>query len=284
MKNRIQSFLMVVAISAICLIITSHDVKAEELDNSAVLTQEIIEPFGGIKWDDNLLQIIGKLSAIKGMQNISLHLSNASTDVRNVSTREDLEKTFSDLMLKYNPRIFKDLKPMAENYSGKDGASRKHLLLTPKITASPIVISGVAFELTVKFINTPGLEIVNAVAVPLEKRGGYSFPLVIREVSLASSSATLASSSKNIIKMIETKYRKYDPEENRLTVDQDTSMRGSVSDKNDNTLQIGISPRDAQLTYSSEKYQSQLVDAYQNHLAKAERKANAGKADMGSGL
>ena len=260
------------------------DAMASDLEIASEATQEIIEPFGGIKWDDNLVQLIVKLSAIKGIQHVRLSLNDAEADVRKVSKRGDLEKTLSDLMLKYNPRIFKDLKPTAENYSGENGAKRKYMRLTPKITASPIIISGVAFELKATFEIAPGLEVVNAEAVPIEKRGGHSFPLVISEVSLVSSSASLANSYQNIISMIETKYRKFDPETNLLMLHQNSSMEGNVSDIDGNTFHADISSNRANRIYRGAKCKSQLNEAYRKHLAAAEKKANAGKAEMGSGL
>lgn len=207
--QRIKSVITMVVFSA-TLSIAMGDAMAGNREIAPEANQEIIEPFGGIKWNDSLVQLIVKLSAIKGIQHVRLHLNDAEADVRKVTKRGDLEKALSDLMLKYNPRIFKDLKPMTENYTGENGAKRKHMHLTPTITASPIIISGVAFELKATFENAPGLEVVNAEAVPIEKRGGHSFPVVISEVSLASSSASLTNSYQNIISMLESKYRKFD--------------------------------------------------------------------------
>lgn len=247
-------------------------------------TQELIEPFGGIKWNDSLMQLIGKLSAIKGVNHIVLHLSNENVDVRNVAKKAELEKRLSGLMLKYNSRIFKDLQPMTEQYTGKSGAKRKYILLTPQITASPIVIDGVAFDLKVKFAYAPGLEVVSPDAVLIEKTGGHAFPLVISEVSLTSSAAGLASRYQNIANLIETKYRKFDPEAARLVLKPDSGISGSVYDDDGNALNVRISSREASFIYVSEKYQTQLAESYRKYLAEGELKANSGKADMGAGL
>lgn len=284
MKKLSRIFIMATVLCALGSHTMVDTVSADEVEFSSVATQEKIEPFGGIKWNDSLLQLIVKLSAITGIQHVRLHLGGVESDVRTVAKREDLEKILSDLMLKYNPRIFKDLKPMTENYTGKSGTKRKYMHLTPKITASPIIISSVAFELTATFDNAPGLEVVNVDAVPVEKRGGHSFPLVVSEITLASKAPGLKDRFQKITEIIETKYRKFDPEADRLFAKPDSGIEGTVADKDGNMLSVSMSPNEASLIYTGEKYRTQLGEAYRKHLAVADRKTNAGKADLESGL
>lgn len=279
-----QVFQKSIMMAAVCIFVFCSVVKAEDMENTAQKPQESIEPFGGIRWEDSLLQLIGKLRSIKGIQHIRLHFSDASVDVSKVAKREEMAVKFTELLLKYNPRLFADLQSITEAYVGPNGEKRKYMHLTPKVTAGPIVIAGVPFKLKISLSYEPGLEIVRTDARLIEKRGWYSFPLVISNISLDSTAASLSDKYNDIIQLVEDKYRKYDPESLFLFNQPGSGLDGKVFDTDGRILSVNITSHQASLYYVSDIYQVALREIYRKHLAKIEHKANAGKPDMGTGL
>lgn len=276
-------------IAAFCTVVKAENVidNFEEITDipASKLTEDIIEPFGGIKWEDSLLQLINKLNAIKGIEKIQLHLNDADISVKGLSGQKELEKKLSELLAKYNPRIFKESSAaLVNHYTGKDGAKLKYLLLVPKISVSPIVIAGVPFNVSVSFNAVSGLDVVSPEAVPIEKRGGYAFPLVISEIELKSSAAGVAANCREIIRLIEAKYRKFDPDSNLLISYPTLRLEGNISDKDGRTFSTTVNRDKAILNYISDAYQKQVSEAYRNYQAAGERKANSGKEEMGSRL
>ena len=77
---------------------------------------------------------------------------------------------------------------------------------------------------------------------------------------------------------------KLDPDVERLFTKPDSGAEGTVADKDGNMLSVNITPSEASFTYTGERYQAQLGEAYRKHLAASDQKVNAGKADMDSGL
>lgn len=255
-------------------------------ETAAKTPQEIFEPFGGIKWEDGLFQIVNKLKAFKGIESITLSLSGSDISLKNINNKNDLVKKLSELLDKYSPGYYKAGSIiMAESYTGANGKTRKRVLSPPVLVASPIIIAGVPFSLKVNFEYAPGLEVSNFDVVPIETRAGYAFPLVITKTTLSSFSKTLADSGKNVIQVVESKYRKYDPENNFLRADDGSkSLQGGLYDKDRRGIWVSINPVNATISYSSVVYSKQLAETYRKFLAERESKNNAGKADMGAGI
>lgn len=284
-KSLITCFVLF-AFTACCQLSWAESDQGGAQETATTISQEIFEPFGGIKWEDGLFQLVSKLKTFNGIEAITFSLSDNDISLKNIKNKDELLKKLSELLDKYSPGYYKAGSIiLAESYTGANGKTRRRVLNPPVLIASPVMVAGVPFSLKVNFDYAPGLEVSNFEAVPIEKRGGYAFPLVITKITLDSFSETLVDSSKNVVQVVESKYRKYDPENNVLIFnDVSKSLEGGLFDKVGRGIWVSINPSNATISYSSEVYNKQLAEVYRTFLAERERKTNAGKTDMGAGI
>lgn len=152
--------------------------------------KQIISPFGDLDWEDNVINVIKKLSARKGIEKLKIEGAFGFADISLNGNDFDIKEKLSAMVKKVENRdIF---------YSYKDHAGDK-LTLANKFTediykgeveviASPIIISNVPFRITAKFLASMGYMERNKETLVVIKgnKGNYYLPYYLQEVVLSS--------------------------------------------------------------------------------------------------
>lgn len=258
----------------------------------------IIQPFGGLNWDDGLKDIVEKIIKIKGLEEFYITVSN---DLDKLSIKSikisDLPKKVSEALLKKND-VYENPKDSRltptyymENQPWNLGKYRdknfKDVLYYPHdlyITASPVMISGVPFHLVVKMSNLPALALDRPQKVFKDKIG-YSYPVVPTVVTLYTDSRLLQGKNAEISEALQKKYG--------IQVSKTTNGNASLSmtyagaafsgDK-ESFLSADDGGEYYKIKYESTYYPHIYYDTYQKHLKAFETHNNKGKQDLKNGL
>lgn len=151
---------------------------------------EMIQPFGEIKWEDTIDVIVEKLIKLN-ITNINLGGPRQPTD-NNISNKSDLLK-----MLDINS-------DMSNSIIG--GPPKVYHIAT--INASPVMIKGVPYEIRLDFTNVPGLSMLLGNKVPSSGKLIYEYVLYGMHISNMSNIAS--NEAKNTIHSnISSKYSKF---------------------------------------------------------------------------
>lgn len=255
--------------------------------------ENLITPFGNLAWNDGFFEAVIKVNEMQGTEKIELVADGERESLRGIK-KDDLNKIFSGLLeKKFGYVLNKKNDPRAgmifETYKDKNGADQKYTeRINLSIEAYPILIADVPFKIILKFSRAEGLSVQHPDKVIIEKKWNTAFPLVLTNVTLVSNSPSIADNYKKIDAIVEKKYRKYDPNKDRMFVSGDY-LQGCVYDNEipleaSSSFCIKSDSSEYSLSYSSESYQKKLSEIYRQHLANLESNKTKGKKDMGSGL
>jgi hypothetical protein len=251
-----------------------------------ISANEPISPFGGIEWTDSFVEVVKKINSMK--PNVITFGISEQVDIKGIVDKKNLSKKVGISFEKEYPTLFDPERAARQSwalttYKDLNGKEKKYNAKQYTIFASPIIISGVPFELEAKFKTNSGLAVRNPEAVLSENKMGYTFPLVLKEVILRSKSPSLVDKAKNINDIIETKYKKYlNPEmSNKVLLGQ---QGGAVGDSQGNIVRISPRTNNYVISYESEFYFDELSEEYRKHLSNLESGKFKSKQDMSSGL
>lgn len=250
--------------------------------------ENLITPFGSLAWNDGFFEAVIKVNEMQGTEKIELVADGERESLRGIN-KDDLNKIFSGLLEKiFGYVLNKKNDPRAgmifETYKDKNGADQKYTeRINLSIETYPILIADVPFKIILNFSKAKGLSIQHPDKVIIEKKWNTAFPLVLTNVTLVSKSPSVADNYKKIDAIVEKKYRKFDPNKERIFVFADY-LQGCVYDNEASGFCVESNSSKYSLSYSSESYQKKLSEIYRQHLANLESNKTKGKKDMGSSL
>lgn len=253
---------------------------------SICLAEEAIQPFGGIQWRDNVLQIATKIKELKP-DTISLVMpNNKKIDIYQSNDSKAISANLGAILKESSPFHFDPeyayrIGHTLEKYFDADGNEKVFVEKAYAIEASPIMISGVPFRLVVIFTHHVGLAVTHPENVYVEPTNQYTFPLIIESVNLTSKSPALADKYDSINKILDKKYKKFDPSNIRLSWPQGG---GQVFDGQGNSISINATKASYTISYSSDTFSKQLNEKYRQHLVNLEAKKMGKKDDMANSL
>ena len=251
---------------------------------------EPIQPFGPFSWEDNFLTAVLKANSLPGVETVSLD----DLDLREIRTNEQLQKLLGDYLSKSFPKTDLDtLKSLEIIGEYVDGNGRRALYYSEAINIHvyPVVIAGVPFRLTVSLSSTPGLSIASADKVPSTLTStqdittpiSVAFPKILGGVSLWSDSPALSQKLPEIERLLEEKYRKYDPAHHHVMEWKDGGTLHDPTTKNATRLTIN-GPYPLSFEYESFAFGLVLNQKYVEHLANLESGKFRDKVDLKGGL
>lgn len=256
----------------------------------AFAEEKTIKPFGKLEWTDCFNDTVLKLNSIEGIEKIELDNGNDLINIKGITDKEVLSQKLGELIEKRNPFLMNPEKAngsgLIESYTGKDNKEKKYVLMGYLLKASPIIICGTPFNLSVRFDLIPGVAIKLPDCALTEKKMSYSFPLVIKEVTLTSDSPNLKEKYKEIAKILHDKYIGIKSEFNTLEelTEAELSRGGMIYDNNKNSVNISLNETGCNIVYENVKNIEELNELYNKHLANIENNKNKGKKDMGADL
>ncbi len=227
----------------------------------------LIQPFGGLSWEDGLEATVNKLNGMGGIEKIVLGngIYGHSENVKGKTGNE-----LRGLLIKNYGRFTEagdfanaDL-AKAKCYIDSKGAKIPfHECQPAEITVYPVVLCGVPFEMKLENIHSPGLayRYPGRVIVADDGKSVYAISLVLRKVCLSSASPLLADKLKEIKAMIVGNFGKF---RGGLRDDGD-SIWGKVSDANGTVVSVDIGKTNGLISYSSGHFNSQLDEEYRKH-------------------
>lgn len=180
-------------------------------------TNNTIQPFGEILWRDSLLDVVRKLNNIEGIERLCVSFmrdvvrNTGDVSVKGVVDRKGLEEKLGECMFVANEDSLDVFKKDSRYvfYIDKHKNEIKCLKWYEailKVTAFPIVISGLPFRLEVRFVLEPGIAIEKPENVFKETQFNSSFPLLIDRVVLWSDSSMVVSQWEKIAGLLHKKY------------------------------------------------------------------------------
>lgn len=254
------------------------------------ISTEPIRPFGPFSWEDDFLSAVLKANTLPGIETVSLEGLN----LKEIQTKEQLQRLLADFLNQRFPKSELDTLESVQlvgeyvDASGKRGIYYKGLL---NIEVTPVVIAGVPFTLTMTLGNTPGLSIASADKVPSALTStqdstdpiSVTFPAILGSVQLFSGSPILIQKLPEIEKLLEEKYRKYDPAHHHV---MEWRNGGAVHDptNNNKTWMEIYGPYPFGLKYESHAFGLAMQQKYEEHLANLESDKLRGKVDLKGGL
>ena len=124
--------------------------------------KEIIQPFGGFLWDDGLHDILEKINKLQGVETVK---DNAGGDLKQVRTEGDMYawlngNNFTDFTTPVSPDLAKVPFELAR-------LSHEDKSVKTSLTASPLNVSGIPFELSILFSFEHGFWFANPAKVPI---------------------------------------------------------------------------------------------------------------------
>lgn len=203
---------------SVCFLLLVFTGNAHGGGGKAATNPNWIEPFGGLNWSDNLVSVVSKLGKM-GFEKITLTSSSSQLETINYSG-VDNDKAVLALLVKA-------LNNNQDNESGEgdsyhEGENAQLNLGDLSIQGGAVSIAGLPFNVTVKFVNSPGYAVIfpeNVIFIDSPKNGQ-------RMVSYAMSSLTMCDASRNqdrdrtfksIIDLLDKKYQKYRKSDQEIT-------------------------------------------------------------------
>jgi hypothetical protein len=256
-------------------------------------TLKPIEPFGGLKWDDGVVQTIKKVNQMEGIEIFSVvRKQNSKVSLKGLVDDSEIIKTLTAL-------VYFDIMEQG-SYKDKDGARHPLAVGIDELAAEPIYLKDRPFRMTLSFVSSPGFAIANpnavfscilkkpdllAAGIP-EKEVPASCSFALINVTLSSASPLQSDKIQELTQSLRDKYKAYNTladsgqgEANGELAFQDSSgnvIRSgwtSLADGNGSTLSINYS-------HST----NQLDQLYKAHLSDLENKASSKKPDQSDEL
>lgn len=257
---------------------------------TSAFAEDIVQPFGKFAWEDGLLDVLTKTNEIKGIAQITLKIGIDQADITGIHTGEDLvQKLIKESKAKDESGFDKLSALKSENLNLKTckGIDKKvSHFNNVSLTANPVIIAGIPFQMTVAFANSDGLLVKSqekALRMTGEKSGDYYLPLVITGVYLESTSPALPD---NFPKLKEIVKKKYGGFNDASGYDSEDGFKLEVKDKDRRqfrmTSSFFSSKHKCRISYQSNAYTNQLKEVYRNYLKRMESEKLKGKEDMSS--
>ena len=257
---------------------------------TSAFAEDIVQPFGKFAWEDGLLDVLTKTNEIKGIAQITLKIGIDQADITGIHTGEDLvQKLIKESKAKDESGFDKLSALKSENLNLKTckGIDKKvSHFNNVSLTANPVIIAGIPFQMTVAFANSDGLLVKSqekALRMTGEKSGDYYLPLVITGVYLESTSPALPD---NFPKLKEIVKKKYGGFNDASGYDSEDGFKLEVKDKDRRQFRMTgsffSSKRKCRISYQSNAYTNQLKEVYRNYLKRMESEKLKGKEDMSS--
>jgi hypothetical protein len=233
-------------------------------DPSATLEGKgLIQPYGGLSWEDGHEGVVHKLNGIGGVEKIVLgngiyeHSENVKGRIGK-ELRDSLVKSygrFTDEGNFANPELSR-----AKFFI--DGRGEKvpfHECQPAEITVSPVVLGGVPFEMRLEYVYSPGLVVLypGRVILANDGRQDYAIAMVLRRVSMSTSSPLLADRLNDIKTMIVGAYGRF---KGGLSHDGD-SVWGKVGDAAGTIMTVDIGKTTGFISWSSGAFGARLDEA-----------------------
>lgn len=140
------------------------------ISNNIVFAEStIIQPFGGLNWNDSFFDVIKKVNKIEGVKKVYIDFDDGTDDeyeshIGNVNYNAyagsvDITNVTSDIIIKNK---FVELEKQLQNpniieYINRQGKILKYPKLSLNIHAEPFIIEGIPYRLIVCFKQEPGL-------------------------------------------------------------------------------------------------------------------------------
>ncbi len=247
-----------------------------------------IEPFGGLKWADGIVQTIKKINQMDGIEKLSVGTSRKpGASLKGLVNDSEIVSALAGLV---HYDIFKK-----GSYKDKDGVEHPLALGIENFTAEPIYLKGSPFRMTLNFVSSPGFAIAYPEAVfPVvvkkvdSKAPGFpeteikaSCSFALKNFDLSSTAPMQSDKIQEIIKSLKDKYKDYNA---ATDYGQGQAVGGLVlQDTSGSTLRADWQPSTEgngstlSITYSRSK--DQWDQLYQSHLSDLEKKAASKKPD-----
>jgi len=256
---------------------------------SSAFAENIVQPFGKFTWEDGLVDVLLKTNDIKGIEKVTLEIGMDQVDITGIRTEAELvQKLIKESEAKDDSGFDKLPTLKGENLrlEACKGIDKKVLYINISLTANPVIIAGIPFQMTVAFANADGLLVKSqekALKLTGENSGDYYLPLVITGVFLESTSTTLPENFPKLKEIVKNKYGGFS---NASGYDDKDSFKLEVRDKDQRQFRmIGSffsSKRICNIFYQSNAYVNQLKEIYRNYLNRMETEKLKGKEDMSS--
>jgi len=283
MKSKTQR----IAITALFGILAFALIAVAQQPNSNL---PVIEPFGGLTWQDGFADGFQKIKGMAGIQSITVKISgevaalSLSADVTILSETIKKSKAFSRYEIgEERHQNNRDLD--YKEYFDVKGVKRRYPFLSfqeVSIIAEPILIAGIPYTLTAIFKNEPGFGLAYPAKIfPLTS---CDFPLVLRRVKLTTKSPGLKEHVKDINKLVYSKFAGY-------MLDGDASIYNAtgvfVGRDEQGGCSITYNSHDGSIEYKCEEHNGEtdrLSELYRKHIANLESQQFKNAPDMKSGL
>ena len=149
--------------------------------------ENIINPFGDIRWNDDIIEVIKKINKKDNDTNseliVQIGYSSKPFNISNITTLHDIKRELSKIITQLENE---------ETFSEYNDGNTKSLVLVPaigmniEIKSTPIIISGEPFSLIISFKSSLGyMEKHKNSLVSIDgNKGSYYLPFYIKEVKL----------------------------------------------------------------------------------------------------
>lgn len=256
------------------------------LTSFAFAGEDAIKPFGGIEWEDGLLDVLAKLNKFDGIEEIKImKKGEKGVDIKGAIDPKGIAVKMTDVVSQWN-KIYMNTpndhriksSPQIVTYVDSNGKEVKCFNVYFTIKTNPILIKNVPFKMEIEFSNAVGLIIHSPDKVITESKGIYTFPLIIKTVTLSSSSPALADHYQEINDTLKSKYKTFNKDFDIDRFKEDSIYNNGVS------LNVVAKKSVYSISYTSENFAKKLKETYREHLSTLESEKMKGKKDSSSGL
>lgn len=263
----------------------------------AFAQEDSIKPFGGIEWEDGLLDVLAKLNKFDGIEKVNImKAGEEGVDIKGIIDSKKIAPKLTDVIRQWNEIYLNPndhrvkSAPNIMTYLDLKGREKKFIAGGLEIEAYPILIKNVPFKIKIGFTNAVGLAIHSPDKILTESKGIYTFPLIVKDVYLYSSSPTLADNYKEINNVLKSKYKKFDTFTNDAGKEMDLEdfnidRRGDGAVKYKGIrLDVNAGESEYTILYTGGEFEKKLAEIYRKHLSTLESQKTKGKKDSASGL
>ena len=210
-----------------------------------------MQPFGGILWTDDFIEVAEKVKKM-GVESLAIKISRDTMPIKGDINKKNISNLIGKVLEKHSPKHFKKewknrVAYTLGKYKDQNGNTKLVVNKNYSIIASPIIISGVPFEIEIVFSPAYGLVVDKKDSILVEPKMGYTFPLIISDIILSSESAVLATKYKDINKIIQKKYSGYDL--GRFGWRRSGAGGGTIVDHKGGELFVSSSDRSYKISY-----------------------------------
>lgn len=263
-----------------------------------------IEPFGGLSWNDGIVETIAKINKMEGIETVCI-LENLKpgTSLKGLASDSAIVSALAPSLHGFTPpKKFKD----------KDGTECTMATGIEALSAEPVTLKGLSFRLQISFELNPGLAIVNPNGV-LQVNGITDWrsslpqgtrtarnnsgstnlnafcPFAISKVVLSCRSPALPEKNKELLQLLKERFKAY-----RVAAENDYGNGQGYFNVEDNEgatistqwypANAGEEQKGGSFTITYARNLSQLEKIYEKHLSDLEEKKLSTKPDKSNDL